>query len=55
MINFEKLCIDTCTLAKITGQFIMKESKGFSYDKVETKTFNQLVSYVDKTAQLLAS
>ena len=51
MINFEKLCIDTCTLAKKAGEFIMKESKGFSYDKVETKTFNQLVSYVDKTAE----
>ncbi len=51
MINFEKLCIDTCTLAQEAGLFIMLERKTFTYDKVEEKTFNQLVSYVDKTAE----
>lgn len=51
MINFEKLCLDTCALAKQAGLFILAENKNFSYDKVEEKTFNQLVSYVDKTAE----
>jgi myo-inositol-1(or 4)-monophosphatase len=51
MINFEKLCINTCTLAQEAGLFIMAERKTFTYDKVEEKTFNQLVSYVDKTAE----
>lgn len=51
MIDFEKLCINVCTLAKQTGKFIMHENINFTYDKVEEKTFNQLVSYVDKTAE----
>lgn len=51
MINFEKLCLDTCSLAKQAGLFILAENKNFTYDKVEEKTFNQLVSYVDKTAE----
>jgi len=51
MINYEKLCLDTCNLAKQAGLFILAENKNFSLDKVEEKTFNQLVSYVDKTAE----
>lgn len=51
MINFEKLCLDTCNIAKQAGLFIIGESKNFSYDKVEEKSLNQLVSYVDKTAE----
>ncbi len=51
MINHEKLCLDTCNLAKQAGLFILAENKNFSLDKVEEKTFNQLVSYVDKTAE----
>jgi myo-inositol-1(or 4)-monophosphatase len=40
-----------CQLAKAAGTYILKESKTFSIDQVEEKTFNQLVSFVDKTAE----
>ncbi len=51
VIISEKLCYQVCGAAKQAGLFIMQERKAFSMDKVETKTFNQLVSYVDKTAE----
>lgn len=34
-----------------TGKFIRNEGLNFDMDVVETKSFNQLVSYVDKTAE----
>lgn len=34
-----------------TGHFIRSEGEGFDVNAVETKSFNQLVSYVDKTAE----
>lgn len=36
-----------------TGQFIREEAMSFSTDKIEHKGFNDLVSYVDKQAELL--
>ncbi len=51
MIFGEKLCYQTCEIAKQAGLFIMQERKAFRADAVEVKTFNQLVSYVDKTAE----
>lgn len=45
------VCGRVCELAKEVGLFIDTEAKGFSYEKVEIKSFNQLVSYVDKTAE----
>jgi myo-inositol-1(or 4)-monophosphatase len=40
--------IDT---AKEAGAFIRKERENFSYDQVEIKGLNDLVSYVDKTSE----
>jgi len=37
--------------AKNAGAFIRKERESFSYEKVEIKGLNDLVSYVDKTAE----
>lgn len=37
--------------AKIAGEFIRIERKTFSYNKVEIKGLNDLVSYVDKTSE----
>ncbi len=37
--------------AKSAGAFIKKERETFSYKKVEVKGLNDLVSYVDKTAE----
>jgi myo-inositol-1(or 4)-monophosphatase len=50
-MNAEHICLQACELTKQVGLFIDTEAKGFSYDKVEEKSFNQLVSYVDKTAE----
>ncbi|MES2558419.1 MAG: inositol monophosphatase family protein [Bacteroidota bacterium] len=50
-MNAERICKQACELTKAVGAFIQTEAKAFSYDKVEEKSFNQLVSYVDKTAE----
>lgn len=39
-------------LAKETGNFIRQERLHFSYQKVEIKGLNDLVSYVDKTSEV---
>jgi myo-inositol-1(or 4)-monophosphatase len=39
--------------AKKAGAFIQKERENFSQDKVEIKGLNDLVSYVDKTAEAI--
>jgi myo-inositol-1(or 4)-monophosphatase len=50
-MNAAKICEQVCELSKQVGVFIDTEAKTFSYDKVEEKSLNQLVSYVDKTAE----
>lgn len=50
-MNSEKICRDACKLVKSVGVFISGEAKNFNKDIVEIKSFNQLVSYVDKTAE----
>jgi myo-inositol-1(or 4)-monophosphatase len=50
-MNSEKICKEVCELVKNVGAFISTEAKTFNRDVVEEKSFNQLVSYVDKTAE----
>jgi myo-inositol-1(or 4)-monophosphatase len=50
-MNFEQLCKNTNDLVKQTGAFIAHEAEHFNTNTVEEKSFNQLVSYVDKTAE----
>lgn len=50
-MNLEELTIAASNLAKQTGAFIQGEAQHFSSDRIEIKSFNQLVSYVDKTAE----
>ena len=50
-MNFEDICKQTCVVVKEVGVFIAKESTQFNTGTVEIKSFNQLVSYVDKTAE----
>jgi myo-inositol-1(or 4)-monophosphatase len=50
-MNLEEITIAAGNLAKQVGTFIQAEAQHFSSDKVEIKSFNQLVSYVDKTAE----
>lgn len=51
MINLETLCKEVVQLSKEVGAFIRTEAKGFTADKIEHKGLNDLVSYVDKSAE----
>src|SRR5690349_25095358 len=50
-MNLEKLCAEVCEIVRATGDFIRGERKTFAMSKVEYKGLNDLVSYVDKTAE----
>lgn len=50
-MDFEKTGLLVCETAKMAGAFIQKESQGFDQARVEEKSLNQLVSYVDKKAE----
>jgi myo-inositol-1(or 4)-monophosphatase len=55
--NWKDLCLQTIELVRPTVEFIRQERATFSNDKIEMKGLNDLVSYVDKTAeqQLIAA
>ncbi len=50
-MDLEKLCADVIEVVKRTGNFIREERKSFSMSRVEYKGLNDLVSYVDKSAE----
>ncbi len=50
-MNLEKLCDEVITLSKSVGAFIKQEAATFSSEKIEYKGVNDMVSYVDKTAE----
>lgn len=50
-MNLQEITIKVCNLTKAVGHFIQTEAQYFSQEQVEEKSFNQLVSYVDKTAE----
>lgn len=50
-MDYEALCKDVIGVAKKAGSFIRFESKNFSASKIEYKGLNDMVSYVDKTAE----
>lgn len=45
------LCLQVAEIAKKVGAFIRQESINFSHHHIEYKGLNDLVSYVDKTAE----
>ncbi|CAN5612101.1 inositol monophosphatase family protein [soil metagenome] len=51
-MDLKMLCKEVCEIVRITGNFIRTERKTFSISKVEYKGLNDLVSYVDKTAEI---
>lgn len=51
MINYENICQQVIEIAKKAGDFIRQERAAFSTAKIEYKGKNDLVSYVDKTAE----
>ncbi len=50
-MNLEKLTSEVAELAKQVGGFIREESQKFNSESIEYKGYNNLVSYVDKTAE----
>lgn len=51
-MNYELLCNKVISIVKLTGNFIRKEAMQFDANKIEYKGLNDMVSYVDKTAEL---
>ncbi|MGV8880181.1 MAG: inositol monophosphatase family protein [Sphingobacteriaceae bacterium] len=49
--NLETLCHKVTNIAKDTGLFIRNEARTFKTDRIEYKGLNDMVSYVDKTAE----
>ncbi|PTS92682.1 inositol monophosphatase [Pedobacter sp. HMWF019] len=50
-MNYELLCTKVIAIARLAGNFIRKESMNFDARSVEFKGLNDMVSYVDKTAE----
>ncbi|WP_256012620.1 inositol monophosphatase family protein [Desertivirga xinjiangensis] len=50
-MNLEKLTEEVIELAKQVGGFIREEAQKFNSESIEYKGYNNLVSYVDKTAE----
>jgi myo-inositol-1(or 4)-monophosphatase len=50
-MDLQQLTNNVSQIAKEAGEFIRQQRKIFSADKIEIKGLNDLVSYVDKTAE----
>lgn len=50
-MNYELLCTKVISIVRLTGNFIRKEALQFDVQKIEYKGLNDMVSYVDKTAE----
>ena len=50
-MQLEKITHTVIEVAKVAGAFIREQRKTFTPDKIEIKGLNDLVSYVDKTAE----
>src|SRR5258706_10978032 len=50
-MELKSICKSVCEVVLETGSFIRRERKNFSVSSVEYKGANDLVSYVDKTAE----
>lgn len=52
-MDLNKLLKSTISVSRAAGAFIRKERKNFDLGRVEQKGFNDLVSYVDKAAEIM--
>jgi myo-inositol-1(or 4)-monophosphatase len=50
-MNYELICNKVISIVKLTGNFIRKEAMQFDVQKIKYKGLNDMVSYVDKTAE----
>ncbi|MFZ4582724.1 MAG: inositol monophosphatase family protein [Paludibacter sp.] len=51
-MNYQELTLQVCQIARTTGNFMAEERKTFDDSKIEVKGVHDLVSYVDKTAEI---
>jgi myo-inositol-1(or 4)-monophosphatase len=51
-MNLQQLCQHVNIIARNAGAFLKQEAENFDRSKVEMKGFNNLVSYVDKEAEV---
>jgi myo-inositol-1(or 4)-monophosphatase len=51
-MKIDQICLQTAQIATDVGMYIAQASKNFNRQSVETKSFNQLVSHVDRTAEI---
>jgi len=52
-MDYKTLTYQVCDLCRSTGQFIREQAADFSEKNVESKGLHDLVSYVDRTAELM--
>jgi len=50
-MNYEYLCMKTCSLAHEVGAFVKAERKNFKTELIETKGKNDFVTYLDKASE----
>lgn len=50
-MNYELLCAKVVAITRLTGNFIRREAMSFDAKAIEYKGLNDMVSYVDKTAE----
>ncbi|WP_421943983.1 inositol monophosphatase family protein [Pedobacter sp.] len=50
-MNYELICNKVISIVRLTGNFIRKEAMQFDAQRIEYKGLNDMVSYVDKTAE----
>lgn len=50
-MDLQEICREVINLTKTVGNYISTERENFKQEKVEEKTLNNFVSYVDKTAE----
>lgn len=53
MLNYKEICNSVEIIARRAGEFIAREREGFSFESVEFKGAHNLVSYVDKGAEIM--
>lgn len=52
-MDYEKLCLQVCDIARNAGQYIAQQRRTFTSDKIEVKGSQNFVSYVDKAAEMM--
>lgn len=50
-MDLNRICKEVETISKDVGAYLLEERRNFDQNKVEEKSFNNLVSYVDKKAE----